>query len=81
VNVDTGAFEAVTGQLRELAARVESLEARDAGREDTANVDLAALEIVFDAGRDAARRELGLPTVHAPGTPRPRHLRTVRGKR
>ena len=56
MNVDTGAFEAVTGQL-------------------------AAFEIVFDAGKDAARRELGLPALHAAGTARPRHLRTVRGKR
>jgi len=74
VNVDTGAFEAVTGQLAELAARVEALEAR-------ADTDLAAFEIVFDAGKDAARRELGLPALHAAGTARPRHLRTVRGNR
>jgi hypothetical protein len=73
MQVDTRAFEAVAGQLAELAARVEALECADA--------DLAAFEIVFDAGRDAARRELGLSSVHASGTPGPRHLHTVRGDR
>ena len=53
------------------AARVEALE----------DADLAALEIVYEAGKDAARRELGLASVHAAGTPRPRRLRTVRGDR
>ncbi len=47
----------------------------DGHREDA---DLAVLGIFYDAGKDAARRELGLPPVRAAGTPRPRHLRTVR---
>ena len=74
MNAGTSAFEAVTGQLAELAARVEALEARD-------GAELAALGIVYDAGKDAARRELGLPSVHAAGTPGPRHLHTVTGDR
>jgi alkylation response protein AidB-like acyl-CoA dehydrogenase len=74
VSADTAAFQAVMEQMVTLAARVEALEARD-------DTDLAALGIVYDAGKDAARRELGLASVHAPRTPRPRHLRTVRGKR
>ena len=74
MQADTGAFEGIAGQLAQLAARVEALEACE-------DADLAVLEIVYDAGKDAAGRELGLPSVHAAGTPRPRHLRTVRGKR
>jgi hypothetical protein len=74
MKVDTGAFQAVMQQMVTLAARVEALEAR----EDT---DLAALGIVYNAGKDAARRELGLRSVHAAGTPGPRHLHTVRGDR
>ncbi len=50
----------------------------DGHREDA---DLAALGIAYNAGKDAARRELGLPSLRAAGTPRPRHLRTVRGSR
>ncbi len=56
------------------AATVEALEAGE-------DADLAALEIVYNAGKDAARHELGLPSVHAAGTPGPRHLHTVRGDR
>jgi hypothetical protein len=71
MQVDTGTFQAVMQQMVTLAARVEALE----------DADLAALGIVYGAGKDAARHELGLPSVHAAGTPRPRHLHTVRGDR
>ncbi len=47
----------------------------DGHREDA---ELAAFEIVYEAGKDAARHELGLPSAHAP---RPRHLHTIRGDR
>ena len=50
----------------------------DGHREDA---DLAVLEIVYEAGKDAARHELGLPSAHAAGTPGPRHLHTIRGDR
>jgi hypothetical protein len=78
VNADTAAFQAVAGQLAELAAKVESLETRVGSDTDAL---VTALGIAFGAGKDAARRELGLPSVHAAGTPGPRHLHTIRGDR
>jgi hypothetical protein len=78
MQVDTGAFEAVAGQLAQLAAKVEPLET--GVRSDT-DALMTALQISYDAGKDAALRELGLPSLRAAGTPRPRHLRTVRGRR
>lgn len=73
MNVDARQFEAITDQLAELAAKVERLEQR-----------ALAYEILIDAGRKSARRELGLaPAANVRGadTPRPRHLRAVRGER
>jgi hypothetical protein len=73
VNIDTDQFRAITGQLAELAARVELLERRDEQR--------AAVGVeLYYAGRESARRELGLPPAR-PADAHPRHLRSVRGDR
>jgi hypothetical protein len=73
VNIDTDQFRAITGRLAELAARVELLERRDEQR--------AAIGVeLYHAGREAARRELGLPATR-PGDTHPRHLRSVQGDR
>lgn len=76
MQVDTGAFQAVTDQLAALAERVERLEASDPVARGQ---HLAILDAVYDAGRQSARREVGLPADSAPR--RPRHLRPVRGDR
>jgi hypothetical protein len=71
VNVDAGQFEAITDQLAELAAKMERLEQC-----------ALANQILVDAGRESARRKLGLApaaNVRAADTPAPRHLRAVRG--
>jgi hypothetical protein len=78
VNADTGAFQALMEQMVTLAAKVEALEACVGSDTDAL---VTALGIAYDAGKDAARRELGLPSVRAAGTPGPRHLHTVRGDR
>jgi hypothetical protein len=67
MSADMAAFQAVMERMVTLGACEDA--------------DLAVIEIVYEAGKDAARRELGLPSVHAAGTPRPRHLHTVRGDR
>lgn len=94
MNVDTGAFEAITAQVAALTARVADLETREVAREAAAEVicggpdgvrarqqRIEIMQALFDAGRDRTRRDLGLPAlpaVRSAGGDRPRHLQPVR---
>jgi hypothetical protein len=75
VNVDTGTFEALCERVDALAAQVTFLEQMLRQR----NI---AFEALVRAGEESALRKLGLaPAANVRGadSPRPRHLRAVRG--
>ncbi len=50
MNIDTGAFEALSARVEALAAQVAFLEQRG-----------QAYDILIDVGRESALRKLGLP--------------------